>query len=274
MTASLVSRDAVSGATTLTTTAGTTATGDALVVFGSGEQYPSSISDSKGNTYTLATSFSYGPIKMWAYVCKPGDSGYVGGGSSHTVTVNYSATDYPVVHFIRVPNVISSGSLDVVLASDVATAATRVKATGTLAQADEVVLAAISQASSEPTSVTSSNLTILSEEHDGGLYWPSSVGGTTVSSTASLDCDFTYSPTGGATEIIVILTFKLSAGGGISAGVNATLAAATLAATATAAASPDRSAVVSATLADVTLAATATVRKAGRARPYIMRYFH
>lgn len=212
----LVGKGASSASSTVTTSAGTTqASGSTFVQFVSydNSRTISSVTDNKGNTYSIVGTAQAEPNAaglLAIYACQNGI-----GGASHTGTVVCSGLAYHVVHLVEVPGALAA-SLDV-SAQGVDTNTPFALATGTLAQADELVLAFVACNDGATSSVTysSSNTTVISQEGDQNNYWTSAVSKLVVSSTASVSPSFTI--TAGTQAGLKLATFKAASGAAAAA---------------------------------------------------------
>ncbi len=172
----------------------------------------STVSDSKGNTYSLIGSVvTAGTAKLAAYKCEGGT-----GGASHTGSMTFSGTAYPTLHLVEVTGAALSSPLDIVVSgSDSATPYTL--ASGTLGQAAEVVLAMceINAVGNVGAYSVSGGFTILSDEPDADNYWTSGVAAQVTSATTSVTASFTRL-NGGATTLsgLLLVSFKEAAAGG------------------------------------------------------------
>lgn len=193
--------------TSITTQSGTSAeSGSSFLLLVSWEDGPdiSSVTDSKGNTYTLLGSVQNpsGSPNSAQYFCADGE-----GGAGHTATINFSGNNiYGVAHLIEIVGCTANPLDKHVQGTDGSSPYT--VSTGTLAQADEVVVAFFApQTSANPTNHASSNMDIISAEPNGSSYWASAVGATVVSSTDSFTPSFTGSGLSG-TAYLAVMTFK------------------------------------------------------------------
>jgi len=192
----------------VTTAGGTTTTGSTFVISASFDPGAniSSVTDSKGNTYTqvVTPQTTSSGSKLAMYYCANGT-----GGASHTATVNYSATAYSVVYLVEVTGA-ASASFDVT-AKTVDTSSPFTVSTGTLAQADEVVITAVANDDGSSVNYTSSNTTIIGENNDTANYWTGAISKQVVASTSSFTPSFTLSA--GTNLALITATFKAAGGG-------------------------------------------------------------
>lgn len=170
----------------------------------------SSVSDSKSNTYTaVGTPQNDGGAGSGGnhqfYVCENGT-----GGTSHTATVNFSGTAYPTAHLIEITGAATPVQDIAVQTQDAGTPFTA--STGTLAQANEVIVALCGANIGSAGAYASSNFTILSQENDVSQYWGSAVASLVVSSTSSVTPSFTRTNSSGAAAVLAI-SFYEDAGG-------------------------------------------------------------
>jgi hypothetical protein len=192
----------------VTTPAGTTTTsGNTFVVvasFDPGETI-SSISDSKGNTYTLAASLQ-GSGRLAMYYCANGV-----GGSSHTATVNFSGTAFGTVHLIEVSGATSSPYDAGSLATGTDNTSPFTITSGSFAQPAGLALTAFENNQGSSGSYASSNTTIVSQEPDVNTYWTSAVSKLALSSTSAVTPSFTRT-NGSGTSALIVVGFKQRAG--------------------------------------------------------------
>lgn len=195
--------------TSITTSAGTTAeSGSSFLLLASWEAgpAPTTVTDNKGNTYTLLgdVQASTGNHCAAQYLCANGV-----GGAGHTATINFDGAGiYGVAHLIEIVGCTSNPLDKHVQGTDGASPYT--VATGTLAQADEVVVAFFApQTANSNTIHQSSNTTIISAETNGANFWASAVGTAVVSSTSSFSPSFTANGLSG-TAYMSVMTFKVA----------------------------------------------------------------
>ncbi len=211
--------------TTLTTGSGTTtASGSTFLIALSfdGGVTQSNIRDSKSNTYTLTgTVLSDGGAKKALYRCENGT-----GGTNHTASADFSGSPFGTIYLIEVTGALAS-SFDVTT-QGVDTTSTYGVATGTLAQADEVVITLIGNYDgANPMNYASSNMTELAEEGNGASFWTSAVYKQVVSATTSFTPSITSAAAGGTGHATINATFKAAASGS-STTINPTTGLATL----------------------------------------------
>lgn len=204
----LVGKGAAAGST-VTTAAGTTsASGSGFVVFFAyAGASVTSVTDSKGNVYTKRGALQ-NLIECWAAL--PGDAGYVGGGASHTATVNFSASAAASLHLIEATSLLTTGSFDQVVGTVDATSPWEVT-TGTLGQADSVALSGFERNTTNPASYTAGGgFTLLSSETDWNNFYTSAVSGVVVSSTAARTPSWTTGTGGNDSGGVLCLVLKSS----------------------------------------------------------------
>lgn len=201
----LVGSRGTSSGSTVSTTAGTsTASGShfVLAISWDATQTISSVSDSKSNTYSAigsAQSDGNGGLSQF-YVCYNGT-----GGASHSATVNFSGTAFPVAHLIEVTGASASPQDQANQTLDSSSPFTIT--TGTLAQAAELILTVCAcNQNSGAGSYSSSNATILSQETNTASFWTSAVGYIITASTSAVTPSWTFSTsTGGAGVLFLAL---------------------------------------------------------------------
>jgi hypothetical protein len=211
--ATLIGARGTTATATVTTTGGTSTGGSGsifqiYVSFDPGVTI-SSVADSKSNSYSLVGSVVTGRAKLARYRCVGGT-----GGASHTATVNFSGNSFAVAHLIEVTGAATSSAADI-STSAVDTASPYTISSGTLAQAAEVVIAAIESGSGVNGAYSeSTGFTILSQESDMESFWISAVASKVVASTSSVTPSFTRSGDDDAFDAaLVIDSFKEAASG-------------------------------------------------------------
>lgn len=243
-----------SGVTSVDTSATpfTSTTGSTFVIcvsYNSNPGAPTSVTDNKGNTYALKLGQTTA-VNARFYICENGT-----GGAGHYATVSLPFTDYPSLHFMELTGV-PAGSFDqVVGAADFSSPYTAT--TGTLAQADELILSYISADGSGGTDIyaETSGFTLLGQVNDSSQFWPSAVAYKVVSATTAVPTSWTVTPSVGNTAVIVA-GFKVTAGGG---GITCTLAVTDTADTLASTATVDVVAALTSTDAADTLSSSATL---------------
>lgn len=196
-----------SGASTTTASGTTAASGSTFVAVYSwgGGSAPTSVTDNKGNTYTQrgAMMDNYGGgMRSMAFVKEDG-----AGGSGHTVTVAVSAgaTD-STLRLIEITGALAA-SLDLYPDGTHDTATPYVASSGTLGQADELVLSCCAtDTSANPTVYACTDFTLISTEVNSALYWGNGIAKKVVSATTSVTASWTSS--GATAGYVHILTFK------------------------------------------------------------------
>lgn len=167
------------------------------------------ISDSKGNTYTIQGSVQSNSAitaKGARYICVNGT-----GGASHTATVLCSNTGaFPSIFFTEIKGGVTSGIVDVHVQGQDESSPFGI-ATGALAQANEYVLSFfVSFTSSPPTcnhAVTGDGFALLQQTTDFNAAWVGATGGVKVASTASVTPQWTETNTSAGT-IVITTSFK------------------------------------------------------------------
>ncbi len=206
--AALVGARGTSGSNTVTTTAGTTAaTGSSFALLVSWDGTVSisgTITDSKGNTYTAvgtpqADWTSTWGVSQWFY-CEDGV-----GGTSHSVTVNFTGTAYPVAHLIEVTSANGAPVYDSAATAQNQDAASPYTVTsGTLTNATSVLLSGCGANRGADGAYSSSNFTVLSQEPAVSSFWTSGAAKLVVSATTAVTPSWTVlnrSETAGVTVI-------------------------------------------------------------------------
>jgi len=211
--AALIGTRGTTTTATVTTTAGTSTGGSGtifqiFVSFDPGVTI-SSVTDSKSNTYSLVGTVVTGRGKLARYRCVGGT-----GGASHTATVNFSGNAFAVAHLVEVTGAATSTPGDI-STSAVDTTSPYTISSGTLAQAAEVVIAAIeSNTGVNGAYSESTGFTILSQESDFNNFWTSAVASLVVASTTGVTPSFTRSGDDDAFDAALVLdTFKEASGG-------------------------------------------------------------
>lgn len=192
----------VTGDATISTPAGAT-----LYVglsFDAGASVSGAINDVAGNTFTLVGSTQTGNGNKEAlYVCENAL-----GSAVNNVTVNFSASAFPSLFFGALLNV-AAASLE---GSSVTTgtAFPYTASTGTLSQADEIILYMLGTSSgANPSTFTfGSGFTKIDEETDASQYWTGAIGYLVVSATTSVTASATHNDTGGMTVNKTLAWFK------------------------------------------------------------------
>lgn len=182
-----------------------TTTGSSFVVMLSGgSSTVTGVTDNKGNTYTLVhNQLSDNTAYCAVWKCDAGT-----GGSAHRVTVTTAGGEYGVVHFLEVTGTSGYDSASLGYAND--NFAPNTATTGTLSQADELLLSIITSPSGSPT-YTNTTMAVVSSETDGGSYWTSAVAAQNVTSTAAFTANWNYDNS--TQTAVIIVGFKSSSGG-------------------------------------------------------------
>ena len=203
----LVGKGGAPSGTTVTTAGGTTsATGSTFVIALTfdGVRNVTSVSDSKGNTYTeIGTKQASSNAGTAMYRCENGI-----GGASHTATANFSAAAYQVAYLIELTGVETSSFDQTAVATDAATPWEIT--TPTLGQADEIIITSFCLNTAGSGAYSSGNTTIIGEEQDGAAYYGGVVSKLVVSATTAVTPSFTRSA-GSGTGVLKTATFKASA---------------------------------------------------------------
>lgn len=203
------------GVTTLTTTGVTTTAGSTLIAVttmggsSGGANTYSSLTDSKSGTWTeigTAAIFS-GSSGIRMFYCK-GNSG--SRGSSHTITFNYNATEFPVIFFLEITGADSSNPLDQNAQQNTDNATPYVVGpTGTTDTADEFVVTAI--ATDSASSYTLTGYTIDDSNTNSATFWAGAIGHKIVSATGTQTASWTTGP-GTSKTAAKIATIRISSG--------------------------------------------------------------
>lgn len=173
----------------------------------------SSIADSKGNSYNqVGTPTVNGSARLAVYECVNGT-----GGSSHTVTVNFSGSAFAPVYHYEVTGAETSNPRDVNVAVNTDSTRTWDISSGTLAQANEALFAFIGNANGgNPVTYSESGgngWTKSLTEVDGNTYWTGCTFYKIVSSTSSVTANLTDN-IGNAAAALRIVSYKEASGGG------------------------------------------------------------
>lgn len=217
MAAALANLVKVTGSATTSVTSGsvtTAATGSTFFISiseSSSHTFNTPPTDSKSNTYTqLGTTQSSGGDALSIWKKENG-----AGGASHTVTIAWATAADPAVFFGEVSGVLAA-SIDTgsrVQGSDASSPYT--VTSGTLAQADELVVCFVSTDSFTNPAVfaESSGFTIAGKE-ESNSFWVQAVGTKSVLATTALTPSWTNTGAGNAN--LHIVGFKSSAASGIT----------------------------------------------------------
>lgn len=195
-----------------TTAALTTTTGSTFVVVACkyGAAGATSVTDSKSNSYTqIGTDYTNGAtINVWK--CENGT-----GGASHTATATAASSDWWWVAFIEISGAAAASQDQLVDFTNDTSSPFTSGTTGTTAQANELILAALySDNYSGADSWTWGNsFTELATGIEFGRYGNMAVGYRIVSSTGTYQSSVTT--TGSPSNVTtLIVTFKEAGGGG------------------------------------------------------------
>lgn len=205
--------------------AGSSVTGDAaintpagstnyvVVVFDPSASVSGAITDVAGNTYTQADITRAAPStgqKIAIYLKQN-----AAGSASNNVTVNFSVAAFPSLFFGAITGVPAS-SLDVQTGGTAASATIGV-ATGTLAQAAELVLMAVTTDGGGTVTYSESGgptLTSIDQEQDGANYWTGAIFYKVVSATTTTTPTVVASAGGASAAVLVTLMEGAGGGGG------------------------------------------------------------
>lgn len=198
---------------TLTTGGGATTTGSTFVIalnYDAGATLSTALSalDNKGNTYVqIGSTQSVSGAKRALYYCANG-----AGGSGHVASAAFSASSFGTIYLAEITGA-EAAPLDVNTAGTDATSPFTL-ASGTLAQADELILALVGNGEgANPMGYASSNMTELGQEGNGAAFWSSAFFKAAVASTTSFVASFT-SNGGNNTHGMMLASFKQASVGG------------------------------------------------------------
>jgi hypothetical protein len=168
--------------------------------------------DTFGNTYSIVGTVmtAGGGSKLVRYRCVGGT-----GGAGHAATMTFSASAFSTLHLIELTGLIAS-PVDVAVQGTDATSPYTISS-GALAQADEVLIAALEQNVGGAGAYSSSNFTVLSNEPDTGSFWTSGVAKLVVSASSSVTPSFTRLNATDAVSNIFVDSYKATASGGVPA---------------------------------------------------------
>ena len=209
------SRGVVGASASVTTGSGASSASAsfAVAVIFSGAQQVSSISDSKGNTYTEQKTQvnSNGDVKVAIYLCVGGT-----GGSGHTATVNFSGTSDATAWLIQ---------LDGIAAADTAVGAQDGTdpyevTSGTLAQDENIVLTLFGADRGSTGTISTSNSTLIDSEPAGTTGWPGGVSKKTTASTSPVTVSWSDAH-GAHNDALVLLPLKVAASAAVTIGSDA-----------------------------------------------------
>jgi len=177
----------------------------------------SSVSDSKGNTYTLIdTQLDWDGVNGGArlYYCENGT-----GGASHTATFTLTGSNGPLtVFFGEITGGLTSGILDQHTRREDTASPFTLAAGLTTTQADELLVAFFAgNSGSNPAThaesgLGSSTIQTASEETNGASFWTAAIATAVKSATGTFNPSWTES--GGTSAAVFLATFKAAAAGG------------------------------------------------------------
>ena len=212
-----------SGGSSVTTTAGTSTGGSGNVgvlffAYDPGVTI-STVTDSKSNTWTQQWNMTgTGNCRLACYTCANWT-----GGASHTATVTFSGSAFPTAALVEATGLAPSGAIDVLVSgavtgtfnTPVSGASRFQRASGALAQADEVILYCLeANTTGSNGDYTSPDLTVLYSNNDLANFWTMGVGKIVVSSTASQTGTLDVANRGSASSNFGVISFKAATGGG------------------------------------------------------------
>lgn len=213
----LIGARGTSSGSSATTTAGTSTGGSgnhgvAVVSFDLGVTVTTPVQDSKGNTFTLQGTMQSDASdgRMSVYVCENWT-----GGASHSITVAFSGTAFPVVHLVEVTGAASASPIDINV-QETDTVQPMAANSGTLSQAAEVVLiCGCANEVSPDGEYTTTTGTILSSEPSFTNFWTSGVAKQVTAATTDTAYDIRRaSPVTTGGGHIHLVSFKEAAAGG------------------------------------------------------------
>lgn len=196
-----------------TTTPGiTTVTGDTLVVQVDDPNTSITVEDNKGNTFTENGSSQEATPninRIRHFRCENAN-----GGASHTVTVKWtSGSGDPSIFFLALSGCATSSYDSGSLANATDGSSPFTVTSGTLAQADSIVIGGICSGETSHTSYSnSSGFTREQEETNDGSFWPGAIFSKVVSATTGVALSVTNS--GAANTALKIAAYKAAAAGG------------------------------------------------------------
>lgn len=213
----LVGARGTSASNTVTTTAGNTAASGSsfalLVSWDESVSVSGTITDNKSNNYTAVGTpqgdwTSAWGVSQWFY-CENG-----AGGTSHTVTVNFTGTAFPTAHLIEVTSANGAPIFDTAADAQVQDAASPYTVTsGTLTDATSVVLSGCGANRGADGAYSSSNFTVLSQEPAVSSFWTSGAGKLVVSATTAVTPSWTVLNRSETAGVTVISFYEPAAGG-------------------------------------------------------------
>lgn len=208
-----------SGVTNTVTTGSITssATGSTFLLFmqWEGASTFSSISDSKGNTYTQIGSelTANSGAKSRGYYCENGN-----GGSSHTFTCTTAGNVAITLHAIEITGGKTASILNPTPPAAADDTSSPFTSNNITTLQNDVLLAAwmgcTNSGSNPATHAESTGFTIQAgtDETDASTYWTGCIATKVVSSTSTYACSFTE--TGASTAAVRIAAFEATGGGG------------------------------------------------------------
>lgn len=217
----LVGTRGTAAANTATTGGGATAaSGSTFAAFVSYDATAGAITtagDNKGNTYTgvgTAQADGFGGLGRW-YVCENGL-----GGAGHTFTFTTASNHFGVVYLIEITGVPATPTDKNAQGSTSGASPWTTISTGTLSQADELILSACMVNNATSAAYVSDNGTILDQESSLS-FWTSGIAKHIVASTTSYVPSWSKSGDSGLVGLCLV-TFRE---GAISATIVAWLTA-------------------------------------------------
>jgi hypothetical protein len=176
----------------------------------------SSVSDSKGNTYTLIdTQLDWEGVNGgWRlYYCENGT-----GGASHTATFTLTGSNGPItIFFGEITGALTSGSLDQHIRREDTASPFTLAAGLTTTQADEIVVSFVggnsgsNPATHAESGLGSSTIQTASEETNGSTFWTAAIATAVKSSTGTFNPSWTES--GASAMAVGLATFKAASAG-------------------------------------------------------------
>lgn len=212
----LVGARGTSSGSSVTTTAGTTATsGSSFALLVSWDETVSisgTITDSKSNVYTAVGTPQGDWTSTWGtsqwFYCENGT-----GGTSHSVTVNFTGTAFPTAHLIEVTSANGAPVFDTAADAQVQDAASPYTVTsGTLTNATSVVLSGCGANRGADGAYSSSNFTVLSQEPAVSSFWTSGAAKLVVSATTAVTPSWTVLNRSETAGVTVIAFYEPAAG--------------------------------------------------------------
>ncbi|VTU38259.1 hypothetical protein H4CHR_04379 [Variovorax sp. PBS-H4] len=201
--------------TTVTTAAMNTAgSGRSFLIISSDTSDMSTPTDNKSNTYVaLGSGNNNAGNNLRAWLCVNGT-----GGTGHTASGVKVSAGYPVMMLLEISGALTSGANDstsYAQGGDDATPYTISTAGSSLAQADNLVIAAFTHNASGSTNATvGSPFTIVGQEMDTNNWWPLAVAARNTSATTTVTASFERTNPGMQTGLLIIV-IKSAVGGSI-----------------------------------------------------------